>query len=283
MASGAACAAEAREDVIKGKLEYSTHSLVRSPFAGKVKELHVDYGQSIEPGTVLGVVELDYGTWTSIKSKLLHAHDAITRKPGRESMRLNLDTLIQKRKAKQQLIEKGFSAEESLVDIDTEIKALQLKIRDFDKAMELERQDYNDEISKWEKIFYKDITPNQFPQVAPFIAEDAGYVVSINSDIQVGSTIGAGAVIATVSAMDPILVKAQVFESDVVNLKIGKKAKVRVISLGDREFPAVLKSISWTPVQESFDRPSYYNVVLEVENADLKMKEGFEVQVAFDM
>jgi multidrug resistance efflux pump len=241
------------------------------------------YGKAVEPGSVLGKVELDYGQWTGIKNRLVSDLDYILGKPGRKGMLLSIDELEQKRKSKQALIDKGFSSEESLVDIDNDIKQLELKLKEFDRTLSLKKAEYKNEIAMWEKKFHQKIDPRKFPNEAPFVVEDAGYVVSINSNVQLGNKIGANTPIATVSVMDPILVKAQVFEKDVVHLKIGQKAKIRVVSLDNREYPAVLKSISWTPMQQSFDQPSYYEVILEVSNPGQVMKEGFEVQVVFNM
>lgn len=276
-------ASEKTEYVLKGKLRYSSHTPVKTPFAGVITGLESVCGDKVEEGQVLGWVELNEQYWYNLKTKLIRRQETIAKQSGRRKMELEKERLLKKQKAEQALIDKGFSVKETLEGIALELKLLDNAMQEYDANLKEQKADLHQELKELKKLFNKKVVPSRLPQKAPIVAEAGGYIVFISSNAQNGSEIGKNATIMTISQVDPMIVEAQVFEREVVKLKIGDTAEIRVDSLKDKTYEATLKKISWIPIQRSFDKPSYYEIELEMKNTDLEMKEGFQVQVVFEL
>ena len=108
-----------------------------------------------------------------------------------------------------------------------------------------------------------------------------GFVLSVAETAQSGALITAGTTVAEIGSMNPMQVRVQVFENEAVKLQVGDSATVRVPSLQDREYAGKVLQIAWTPQTLQTDAPSFYNVLLEVPNNDLALKQGFKALVRF--
>ena len=277
-----AAGAQGQENVLKGKLLYSMHSTVLAPMSGKLVGFEHACGQQVEKDQVLGWVELEKDEWRDMKYRLTKMRDIIENQPGRRKLELKKEQLEKQRETEQALIDKGFSTPDAVADLDMEIRLAAVALDEFDESIRQERADYTFELTNLKEKFKVSVNPARLPRKAPIEAEAGGYIVTVYSPERFGETVDAGTSLMTVSQVDPMIVQAQVFERDVVDLAVGDTARIRVDALGGKEFEAVLKRISWTPLRQSFDNPSYYEIELEVENPGLEMKEGFEVQVVFN-
>jgi hypothetical protein len=85
--------------------------------------------------------------------------------------------------------------------------------------------------------------------------------------------------------MDPMLIRAQVYELEALQLNLGEAAEVTVESLPGRNFEAQVSRVSWAPVPPPVwvpagqEQPSYYEVELTVPNPDLVLKEGLKGRI----
>ena len=109
----------------------------------------------------------------------------------------------------------------------------------------------------------------------------AGQVVSIQSDLRVGLELGAGAPTFVIGVMDPMVIHAQIHESDIVNVKVGEKAEVTMESVPDRTFEATVSRFSLAPLAPGVADPSYYDIEFTVPNSDHVLKEGFRGEIIF--
>ena len=82
-----------------------------------------------------------------------------------------------------------------------------------------------------------------------------------------------------VGVMDPMLLRAQAFEIEALQVKIGQAAEVTLDALPGRKFQAKVSRISWSSITTGPDQPAYYEVELKVPNPDLDLKEGLKARI----
>ncbi|MDB5658917.1 MAG: efflux transporter periplasmic adaptor subunit [Cypionkella sp.] len=102
---------------------------------------------------------------------------------------------------------------------------------------------------------------------APF----AGTVDTV--DVEVGEWVQAGAAIATILALDPIVVKAEVSERDVAFVSIGSKAKVRLVDGAELEGAVRHVSAQASAATRTFE------VEVALPNADHAIPAGMTAEV----
>ena len=113
------------------------------------------------------------------------------------------------------------------------------------------------------------------------LAPIGGYVIWISPDLQNGAELLPTAGVFQVGAMDPMLVRAQVFEIEALQIKPGETAEVTLESLPGRKFQGEVNRISWSSLTPGLEQPAYYDVELKVPNPDLLLKDGLKAQVVF--
>jgi hypothetical protein len=79
--------------------------------------------------------------------------------------------------------------------------------------------------------------------------------------------------------MDPMVIHAQIHESDIVNVHLGEKAEVTMESLANRAFEATVSRFSLTPLAAGVADPSYFDIEFTIPNADYVFKEGFKGEI----
>jgi multidrug resistance efflux pump len=109
----------------------------------------------------------------------------------------------------------------------------------------------------------------------------AGQVLMIDRQLRNGMAFTPLANAAAVGVMDPMLIRAQVYEGEIAGLRVGGKAQVAVPSLGNREFEAVIVHIDQTPQELVLDRPTYYGVELQLANPNSVLRQGFKCILTF--
>jgi membrane fusion protein, multidrug efflux system len=102
---------------------------------------------------------------------------------------------------------------------------------------------------------------------APF----SGTVDAVN--VEVGEWVQAGTPIATVIALDPIVVKAEVAERDVANVVIGAPAKVRLIT--GAELEGVVRHVA----RKASDKTRTFALEVALPNPDGKIPSGMTAEV----
>jgi multidrug efflux pump subunit AcrA (membrane-fusion protein) len=82
-----------------------------------------------------------------------------------------------------------------------------------------------------------------------------------------------------VGVMDPMLLRAQAFEIEALQVRVGQPAEVTLDALPGRKFQAKVSRISWSSTTITPDQPAYYEVELTVPNPDLDLKEGLKARI----
>jgi RND family efflux transporter MFP subunit len=108
---------------------------------------------------------------------------------------------------------------------------------------------------------------------ATITAPISGIVASL--PVEVGQTVSPGVAVATIVNMDQVKIKLNVPEKDVVHLKEGQAAKVRVTSLKGKEFTGKLTSLA--PAADARTRSFLAEVTLD--NPGYELKPGMFAEV----
>ena len=127
----------------------------------------------------------------------------------------------------------------------------------------------------------KAVEGTDVPEYGELLTPLAGEVVYVNPSLRTGMLLDALPSAVTVAQTNPMEVRTRVFEADVPELRIGGKAKVRIVSLDNRAYDGVITSIDRSPEDMAVDRPSYYGVRVEIPNDDGKLRAGFKATVDF--
>jgi membrane fusion protein, multidrug efflux system len=103
---------------------------------------------------------------------------------------------------------------------------------------------------------------------APF----AGFVDTVS--VELGEWVQTGAPVATILALDPILVKAEVSEVDLGSITIGSTAKVRLVN--GTEMDGTVKLVA----REASAQTRTFPVEIALPNPDLKLPSGMTAEVS---
>ena len=101
----------------------------------------------------------------------------------------------------------------------------------------------------------------------------------MHPDLRQGGEINGGTPVMMIGVMDPMLLRAQVFEIEAQKLKVGDEAELTLESLPGRKFTARVSRLPWAPPVLSLEHPTYYDVEFKVANPDLVLKEGMKATV----
>ena len=119
----------------------------------------------------------------------------------------------------------------------------------------------------------------QVPREVSLKAPISGYVIGVNPEMREGAELPPMPAAFQVGVMDPMLLRAQAFEIEALQVKIGQKAEVTLDALPGKKFQATVSRVAWSSIATGPDQPAYYEVELKVPNPDLDLKEGLKARV----
>ena len=119
----------------------------------------------------------------------------------------------------------------------------------------------------------------QVPREVSLKAPISGYVIWVNPELRVGAELPPLPAAFQVGVMDPMLLRAQAFEIEALQVKIGQPAEVTLDALPGKKFQGKVSRISWSAITTGPDQPAYYEVELSVPNPDLELKEGLKARI----
>ncbi|MDL2280026.1 efflux RND transporter periplasmic adaptor subunit [Desulfovibrio sp. OttesenSCG-928-G11] len=122
----------------------------------------------------------------------------------------------------------------------------------------------------------------EVPEFGYIRSRAGGEVLVVHSDLRPDMLLDDGLEEAiTLGRTNPMEVQTKVFEGDVAGLEIGGKAKVKIMSLKEREYDGVITYINRSSEDMDPDRPSYYALRLTIPNDDGELRAGFKAIVHF--
>jgi multidrug resistance efflux pump len=277
----AAHAQAAESAVLSGKLYCPVTRVVALPFAGIVDGIDVVPGKHVKKDAVLLHYSLEEKAANALEKELTQGAKTedlqgqiIDLERQMVDVRSNIVTT-------RQLVSSKLDSRTKLQQQEDTLDALQRRVRLYRESIKRLEHIYKLRLSELENSFKRPIQENKPPQQLFATSPMEGYVLSVAETVQIGALIAAGAAIAEIGSMDPMQIRVQVFENEAVKLKEGDGAVVRVPSLQDREYSGKILQIAWTPQTLQTEAPSFYNVLLEVPNKDLALKQGFKALVRF--
>jgi multidrug efflux pump subunit AcrA (membrane-fusion protein) len=264
--------------VLQGKLECSLRRQVVMPYRGVITSLDVRPGQTVKEGQVLA----RYKLWPDVAQQLQRQLAA----PQIQDMELalvNLDKALIPLEAKlaetKSLVKENMAPSQRLVQIEQEIQFQRQSRKAAEKRLKLERQSVVEFRASVKDLLGGSLNPVAGSEDASITAPIAGQVISIQSDLREGLEIGPGASTFIIGVMNPMVIHAQIHESDIVNVHLGEKAEVTMESLANRAFEATVSRFSLTPLAAGVADPSYFDIEFTIPNADYVFKEGFKGEI----
>jgi multidrug efflux pump subunit AcrA (membrane-fusion protein) len=118
------------------------------------------------------------------------------------------------------------------------------------------------------------------PESGELLSPMEGEILLVDPSLRAGSIVPALPAAVTIGRTNPMEVRTRVFEAEMPGLRIGGKATVQVVSL-DGALAGVVSHIDRYPDDMNVDRPSYYNVRIELPNDDGVLRPGFKTVVKF--
>ncbi|HXI13263.1 MAG TPA: efflux RND transporter periplasmic adaptor subunit [Thermoanaerobaculia bacterium] len=111
----------------------------------------------------------------------------------------------------------------------------------------------------------------------------AGKVVQLNAHegevVVTGTMNNAGSIIAVIADLSEILVEAEVGETEVVQIRQGQLAKVKVDAIPDKEYSGRVTEIGSSAAVRSGSGIRYFRVKVALENGDERLRPGMTAQV----
>lgn len=269
---------QGEEIVFQGKLYASLKRSVLIPYKGIVTQLLVQAGQRVEAGEPLVRLRLAPEVIASIRRSISpQAQQDIQVRIAQ--IKGELVPLRTKLLEVEQLAQQKMASGQNLSQVKGEIEALELQRIALQQQLELFQRSAQDDLVALRDTLGQDVSFDHVPEDVTITAPIDGHVLWIHPDIRSGAEMAPGAGLI-LGVMDPMIIRANIFEIEASRMSIGDKATVSLSSIPDQIFEATLSRISWTPVTPGLGQPSYYEVELTAPNPDFVLKEGYKTQVS---
>jgi len=106
-----------------------------------------------------------------------------------------------------------------------------------------------------------------------------GRVLWIHPDFRPNAQLERSQSVFKVGVMDPMVIRAEVYEAEARRLKIGDDVTIRPETVPDWRVRATISQVALSPVSDKTLDPSYYEVECTVDNPDLVLREGMRILV----
>jgi multidrug resistance efflux pump len=187
--------------------------------------------------------------------------------------------LTHKQKELTQLVQKQLAPEQSLAQVNQEIKHLGSEKVTIQERLQKDRQLAQQDQEFLSTLLGTSLKPGHVPREVSLKTPIGGYVIWVNPEVVQGAELPPLPAAFQVGVMDPMLIRAQAFEIEALQIKVGEPAEVTLDALPGRKFQGQVSRLSWSSVTTGPDTPAYYEVELKVPNPDLALKEGLKAHV----
>lgn len=269
-----------RHLVLSGKIYNATALPVLTPYAGTVVKRFHDVGDVVDKDAPLAEIKLETQQILDFKRRLNIS--AAVRKSELDIAKIQLDLkdLTVQRDTLERLVRDGMAAERDFQATRDQVELTEKSLHAAKNSLAQIRADQAEQIKMLTEQFGKPVSSTNIPTTIMVRSPMAGTVLKVALNVDEGLYVQPGALF-TVGSMNPMLIRAQVFETDVARLRVGDTADVEVESLDNRRMTARLNSISLTPTSSQFEAPSYYLLEFTVDNSDNSLREGYKARITF--
>ena len=268
------------EIAFNGKVFCSLKRRVDLPFKGVITSLKVRTGERVEPGQVLATYRLTPEAVVLIRQRLSPASISETEVRLAE-MEQKLTPLQNKQRELTRLVPKNLAPPQSLEQVNQDIRLLTQARRALQTQLRQNRQAAQDDMILLKKQLGTSLKSGQIQTEATLRAPIGGYIIWISPELEDGAELDPSPGVFQVGVMDPMLVRAQAFEIEALQIKLGETAEITLESLPGRKFQGEVSRISWASLTPGLEKPAYYDVELKVPNPEMELKDGLKVQIVF--
>jgi multidrug efflux pump subunit AcrA (membrane-fusion protein) len=266
------------EIIFNGKLFCSLKRRIDLPFKGVITSLLVHSGQPVKAGDILATYRLAPEARLAIQQRLSPPQLAEADMKLAEVQR-NMVPLTGKQRELSQLLQKKLAPADSLAQIDKQLNLLTREKTTLQDRLKEDRQLANQDREVLGDLLGTSLKSGQVPREVSLKAPISGYVIWVNPELRVGAELPPMPAAFQVGVMDPMLLRAQAFEIEALQVKIGQPAEVTLDALPGKKFQGKVSRISWSSITTGPDQPAYYEVELKVPNPDLDLKEGLKARI----
>ena len=266
------------EIIFNGKVFCSLKRRIDLPFKGVITSLRVHSGQQVKTGEVLATYRLAPEARMAIQQRLSPPQLAEMETKLAEVQR-NMVPLKSKQRELTQLVQKKLAPSQGLAQVNEELQFLVKEKATLQERLKKDRQLAQQDQEVLSSLVGTALKPGQVPQDVSLKAPCSGYVIWVNPEMREGAELPPLPAAFQVGVMDPMLLRAQAFEIEALQVKIGQKADVTLDALPGRKFQATVSRVAWSSIATGPDQPAYYEIELKVPNPDLDLKEGLKARI----
>jgi multidrug efflux pump subunit AcrA (membrane-fusion protein) len=266
------------EIIFTGKLFCSLKRRVDLPFKGIITSLRVHSGERVKAGEVLATYRLAPEAVMAIQQRLAPPQLAEAETRLAEVQR-NLVPLAGKQRELSQLVEKKLAPADSLAQTEQQLRFLGREKATLQERLKKDHQLANQDQELLSSLLGTSLKSGQVPREVSLKAPISGYVIWVNPELREGAELPPMPAAFQVGVMDPMLLRAQAFEIEALQVKIGQPAEVTLDALPGKKFQGKVSRVSWSSITTGPDQPAYYEVELSVPNPNLDLKEGLKARI----
>ncbi len=270
--------AHGAELTFTGKLVCYLKRPVVLPVAADIISLSVQPGQKVKEGEILGHYRLIPESLQALRQRLLPSQIFDLRARLAEIDK-GLTTLENKKNSLTELSRQNLAPPQSLTQINEDIQALRKQRSAMSDGLQQAERTKQEEEALLRKQLGVPIKSGHVPKEGVLVAPIDGYVVWMHPDLRRGAELNGGTPVMMVGVMNPMLLRAQVYEIEAQKLKVGDEGEITLESLPGRKFTAQVSRLPWAPPVLSLEHPTYYDVEFKVTNPDLVLREGMKATV----
>jgi len=250
-----------------GQIDPRVKVNLSSNVIGKIDRLHFKEGDDVKKGQLL--VDLERANYEAQRNRM--QAELANREIEVRRARVNLENAEVQFDRARRLREQGIQAEELYDRSKVELANAKANL---DAAGEYVRQADAGLRQATEDLGYTRIVSPMDGKVVQLNAQEGEVVVT-------GTMNNLGSVIAVIADLSEILVVADVTEIEVVNLRVGQPAKVRVDAIDDKVYDGRVVEIGSSASLRagSTSGVRYFKVKVQILNPDARLRPGMTTQV----
>lgn len=247
----------------------------------EILSVNAHIGQHVNPGDTLFTYTLPLEN--RISDKETYSTLALDNMKARLS---EINFQLAKSEIKQDEIKKGIrintlpSSDEKFAHLNFESLLKEREALSLNYGLELKK--YEDKVEGAQITFGKNFDFHNYPKTMPFWSQYAGNVLWINTNLVPGMVFTKKIKLIVVGNIDPIQVKAILYEMDLHKVKVGDKVAVTFDSIPNRTYASKIETIHYVSQTNDPQMPVYYEVDLYLDNHDTAIKEGMRCNVTLD-
>jgi multidrug efflux pump subunit AcrA (membrane-fusion protein) len=265
------------EIIFNAKVFCSLKRRVDLPFKGIITSLKVHSGQQVNKGDVLATYRLAPEARMAIQQRLSPPQLA-EMETKLSAVQRNMVPLKNKQRELDQLVQKKLAPSQGLAQVNEELQFLVREKATLQERLKKDRQLAQQDQEVLSDLLGTALKPGQVPRDVSLKAPCSGYVIWVSPEMREDAELTPMPAFQ-VGVMDPMLLRAQAFEIEALQVKIGQKAEVTLDALPGKKFQATVSRVAWSSVGTSPEQPAYYEVELEIPNPGLDLKEGLKARV----